>query len=175
MSALTAQQFEELVELALDTALALYVIFADKNVELWDGKFEMILHDGKLLLADSIGPDELRLLYRRCHLSKEIIRQVYRGTDWEVGLQEAQSRAKDDNTRSWKDIAVQDLKLAPQPLPTEFKKLIGKMYGALANHLSGKEVFAQHPSLDQFVDSLAEVLPRRDASPLTAGSAREEK
>jgi phosphoribosylaminoimidazole-succinocarboxamide synthase len=156
LSGLSGQQFENLVELALQTALALHVIFAEKGIELWDGKLEMVAQPAKLLLADSIGPDELRLLYKQCHLSKEIIRQVYRGSNWENSLKRAQKLAQEDGSRSWKEIARDELRVAPEPLPSSFKGLIDKLYGALANHLTQEEVFFDHPSLEE----LAEALPK---------------
>jgi phosphoribosylaminoimidazole-succinocarboxamide synthase len=160
LSGLTGEQFESLVELALQTALALHVIFADKGIELWDGKLEMVAQPTKILLADSIGPDELRLLYKGTQLSKEIIRQVYRGSTWEIALKKAQSMAEQDNSRSWKEIARDQLKAAPDPLPLPFKGLIDKLYGALANHLTGVDVFGDHPKLDELADVLPEELQR---------------
>ncbi|MBX9719787.1 MAG: hypothetical protein K2X81_00190, partial [Candidatus Obscuribacterales bacterium] len=80
ISGLDQEHFQDLVERAQLISLALFHTFSKRGIQLWDGKFEFILHDDKVLLADSIGPDELRLLYEGAHLSKEMIRQVYRGT-----------------------------------------------------------------------------------------------
>jgi len=154
LSGLSGQPFEDLIELALDTALALYVIFAERKIELWDGKVEMVAQDSHPILADSIGPDELRLLYEDCHLSKEMIRQVYRGTQWETQLKEAQKIAKADNSRSWKEVAVNDLKIAPEPLTPAAKQVIDQLYGVLANHLVGEQIFEKHPPLDRFIKEL---------------------
>ena len=43
LSGLNATQFENMIELLFDTALALHVIFADKGMELWDGKIELAI------------------------------------------------------------------------------------------------------------------------------------
>ncbi|HEY9776554.1 MAG TPA: phosphoribosylaminoimidazolesuccinocarboxamide synthase [Planktothrix sp.] len=171
MSCLSGVQFASLVELALDTALALHVLFADKGIELWDGKFEMVADSGRLLIADSVGPDELRLLHKGCHLSKELIRQMYRGTPWEKGLKDAQRLAQMDNTRTWKQIATEQLRIAPEPLLSTFKAIVDKLYGVLANHLLGGEIFADHPGLDAFVRSLPDLL-LSEARAHTAGEGR---
>lgn len=154
MSGLNDVEFESLVELALDTAIGLHVLFAERQMELWDGKLEMCVDGSTLMLADSIGPDELRLLYRGCHLSKEMIRQIYRGTPWERALHKAQQMAKEDPSRSWKDIAIKSLKVAPDPLSPEIKKLVDMLYGVITNTLVGDPVFKELPPLDDYISSL---------------------
>jgi len=159
MSALNAEQFERLTEFAMDLALALYAIFAERKIELWDGKFEFVLGASGLMLADSIGPDELRLLYKGYHLSKEIIRQVYRGGKWQTAISEAQQMARGRKNADWKQICRNELKAEPEPLPAHFKALVDKLYGALANHITGHECFKDHPSLEGFVEALPTALP----------------
>jgi phosphoribosylaminoimidazole-succinocarboxamide synthase len=162
LSALHAPQFHALCELSYNLALALYVLFADKQIELWDGKFEMLLEGDRLLVADSIGPDELRLLHKGRQLSKEMVRQMYRGSAWERGLKEAQRIAKTDNTRSWKQIAREQLRLQPEPLPATYKSVVDKLYGVLANHLLGGEIFKNQPGLDGYIRSLPDLLFGQD-------------
>ncbi len=159
MSGLNADQFEKLTEFTLCLALALYVIFAERNIELWDGKFEFVLAASGLMLADSIGPDELRLLYKDCHLSKEMIRQVYRGGRWETSIKQAQQLAKERNVTGWKEICRKELKAEPEPLSPLFKAVVDKLYGALTNHVTGHEVFRDQPSLEGFVQSLPAATP----------------
>lgn len=154
ISGLEASEFTELSERALSAALALFNVFAEKQIELWDGKFEFITENGKILLADSIGPDELRLLYRGVHLSKEMIRQVYRGTSWERSLKESQEIARSRGTLDWKSICLDELKAAPQPLRPEVKKVLDQLYPVLANHVTGQEIFSGLPKLAEFVDSV---------------------
>lgn len=154
MSGLNPDQFEKLIEYSLDLALALFVLFGEKGIELWDGKLEFVLGAGGLLLADSVGPDELRLLYRGCHLSKEIIRQVYRGGKWETTIKEAQKLALTRPGSDWKEICRSELRCEPEPLPANFKVVIDKLYGCLANHVIGQDLFKDHPSLDGFIDAL---------------------
>ncbi|MCC7531678.1 MAG: hypothetical protein IT342_24455 [Candidatus Melainabacteria bacterium] len=168
ISGLSAFEFEYLIEMSFQAALALYVLFAEKGIELWDGKFEMIIDYGAhkdaestgtstggiLLLADSVGPDELRLIYKGVHLSKEMIRRIYRGSAWEESLKKAQLMAKGRGVADWKGIALGELKSAPEPLAGDEKASIDRLYGTLANHLIGEPVFENHPTLDQFVNAL---------------------
>lgn len=119
LSGLTASQFDALVEQTLMTAVALRQFFAERKIELWDGKFEFLVDYDKsgktsILLADSIGPDELRLIYKNCHLSKEILRQIYKNSDWAKSL----SQAKKQSNKDWKKL----INKGPEPLSPEAKK-----------------------------------------------------
>lgn len=165
---LNGEQFERMTELAFDVALALYVIFAERKMELWDGKIELVHSTAgsglsNLLIADSIGPDELRILYDGCHLSKELFRQHYRGSAWETALKEAQSIAKFAAGRNWKQIINEDLKVEPEPLPSAFKTVADRLYGVIVNQLVGEVVFPNHPSLNDFTSSL----PSNFAAPVS--------
>lgn len=153
---LSAQQFKQLVDLSLSTALALHVLFAECNLELWDGKLEFIYEqptkghankEGRLLLADSIGPDELRLLHNGIHLSKEMLRQYYRSSAWAKSLITAQNIAnkneRTDQERTWQEICQQELKQSPQLLAADMKKLANELYSVLANEILGQKIFVE--------------------------------
>ncbi len=154
MSGLSAPQMLELIDKAQLIALAIFALFGKRGIELWDGKFEFIVADGEILLADSIGPDELRLLYKGTHLSKEMIRQVYRDSHWEKSLKQAQKLAKERASLDWKQICIDELKALPEPFEPEVKKVINRLYGTLTNHVSQEENFKEHPDLDAFVESV---------------------
>lgn len=153
ISGLQAEQFETLSELACLLALALFVLFGERGVELWDGKFEFVADSREILLADSIGPDELRLLYKKCHLSKEMIRQVYRGSVWEESIKTAQELAKKRCSLSWKEICRTELNASPQKFSLEIKQVIDQLYGTIANHLIGQKLFNGCAALDDFVSA----------------------
>jgi phosphoribosylaminoimidazole-succinocarboxamide synthase len=153
ISGLNESQFKDLAERAQLIALACYRIFARCGIELWDGKLEFILHKGALELADSIGPDELRLLFRGSQLSKEMIRQVYRGSTWESALKQAQKLASERGASDWKSICTSELKASPQPLEPGTKAVVNQLYGVLTNLISGEALFADHLQLDEFVNS----------------------
>ena len=156
ISMLTPDEFEDMVELAYDAALALYDLCARRGIELWDGKFEFVTGVEGLLIADSIGPDELRLVYNGQNLSKEMIRQFYRGSKWELATKEAQTLAiSKGRLEEWRQICRTTLKAEPERLPPELKALVDQLYGVIANEVSGEKIFADHPELEEFAKTLA--------------------
>lgn len=159
ISGLNGDQFNDLVVRSQLACLALFSIFRQRGIELWDGKFEFVVRNGEILIADSIGPDELRLLYKETHLSKELIRQVYRGSNWEKSLKDAQKLANERCTLDWKGICINELKAEPQPFTKEVSTVINQLYGVLTNHVSEEDLFKNHQNLDEFVDS-ARILKR---------------
>ena len=156
LSGLSASEFNTMTEVAQDVALALHELFARAGIELWDGKVELlssrtnVADDASIVLADSIGPDELRLLFDGQQLSKEMIRQFYRGSDWENKLKEAQKQATQRGTTAWKEICMRELQSTPEPLSPQFKDSVCKLYGVLANALIEPAPFADHPDLHSF-------------------------
>ena len=122
---LSASHFETLVETSLNIALGLHVLFAESKLELWDGKLEFIFDasqaGGQLLLADSVGPDELRLLHGGIQLSKEVLRQYYRPSPWATSLAEAQNLARQSGQENWQEICKNKLKQKPEPLEARYE------------------------------------------------------
>lgn len=157
VSGLSPEQFERLHMLSQAVALALFHIFQERGIELWDGKVELLFdaasEKASIILGDSVGPDELRLLYKGCHLSKEMIRQVYRGCPWEKGIKDAQAQARLSG-EEWKEIMRAKMKLEPQPLNPTFKAAVDKLYGVIVNHLTAEKLFEDHPDIDKFVSEL---------------------
>ncbi|MAX66217.1 MAG: phosphoribosylamine--glycine ligase [Bacteriovoracaceae bacterium] len=87
ISGLTKAELQELKRLTEIYALSLHHIFSHSQIKLWDGKFEFAFgkkEQGKreIILADSIGPDELRLSFNGLSLSKEYLRSLYKETKW---------------------------------------------------------------------------------------------
>lgn len=160
ISGLNPTTFEQLLELTFDLALALYHIFAQKKLELWDGKFEFLIaresenSDPYLALADSIGPDELRLLYKGKQLSKELIRQIYKGSSWELAVRKAKELTKDDPSVSFKQRCLSELGEKPAPLAADARSVVDRLYPVLANHLTDNQLFSDAGSLDDLVNSL---------------------
>jgi phosphoribosylaminoimidazole-succinocarboxamide synthase len=156
LSGLTATEFNKMTELALDISLALHEIFARAGIELWDGKVELLASESSskdtcdIVLADSVGPDELRLLFDGQQLSKEMIRQFYRGSEWEKTLKKAQQIAFERGTTAWKEICIRELESTPNQLSAEFKESTCKLYCVLANALINPPPFDNHPDLPTF-------------------------
>lgn len=154
LSGLTADQFDMLSEQTLMLAVALCQFFKEREIELWDGKFEFLVEYSKsgtqILLADSIGPDELRLIYKNCHLSKEILRQIYKDSTWAQEL----SSAKKSGSKDWKKIVSK----GPEPLSSDTKKIVDQLYPVITNCIVGNEVFGGCPNLNEYVKTLERVL-----------------
>src|SRR5262249_14212514 len=104
------------------------------------------------------GPDELRLIYKGSHLSKEIIRIYYRGSKWEKAVKESQEMCQQKGISNWKDYCNKNFALSPEPLSPQFKAGIDSLYRVLVNHLCGRAVFAGCPDIDTFVADLQAAL-----------------
>ncbi len=130
-------------------------IFAEVEMELWDGKFEFALdEDRNIMLVDSIGLDEIRLTYQGHPLSKEILRQFYNGSAWLTALNEA----KLTDPKGFKEYCVQKLKQAPEPLKAEKLKLVAEMYRLVSELVLNENKDQQremHKSLSDVMKRLA--------------------
>lgn len=125
LSNLSPKEWENLIHTTERIALGLRGIFAEVGIDLWDGKVEFAAGKGTdrdIILVDSIGPDELRLTKDGVQLSKEIIRQYYKATDWYERLE----TAKEKYGESFKDFIS-----PPERLRTEFKASVEEMYRLL--------------------------------------------
>ena len=172
---LTAEQFEQLVELSLATALGLHALFAEHKLELWDGKLEFVFassstnkEDWQLLLADSVGPDELRLIYKGVQLSKEMLRLYYRHSAWFKSLAQAQNIASKNGQENWQEICQQQLNQSPQTLGSNIKIVADQLYGVIANELLDYPVFSSHPNLETFTTSVKNTLQLYNKEPINA-------
>jgi len=162
ISRLGPEMVGTLIETALLIALGLHHVFGERGLELWDGKLEFVLTvDGKgfehLLLADSIGPDELRLLYKGEQISKEFLRQFYRATPWAEAIRLAQNQAKENPGTDWKKICLQSKGGFPEKLPDNIKTLSDHLYGVVANTVAGEELIPEQPSLVEFISMVSRI------------------
>jgi hypothetical protein len=98
-----------------------------------------------------------------------MIRQIYKDSEWKKKIHQAQELAKKESRRSWKEIAVDELKAAPEQLSARDKAFVDQLYGVLANTLVGAEVFKDHPTLEQFVAALPKGLRSAAPNTVTAG------
>ncbi len=97
-----------------------------RDLELIDGKFEWGLdRESRIMLADAIGPDELRLVEKRrgfhvdpanptkpARLSKEFLREYYRGSAWFQELTELKKGG--DLEPGWQHTVQAPVPLLPQ-------------------------------------------------------------
>lgn len=127
LSGLNDTEWSSLLKVTTTVAETLKEVFGKHNITLWDGKIELALGEyiganREIILVDSIGPDELRLTKEDIQLSKEIIRQYYRQTDWYKQL----DTVKEKHGENFKDF------ISPPPkLPKEFKSHLEELYTIL--------------------------------------------
>lgn len=159
ISELTGDEFRTLYELTLLLSLWLYQAFAERGIKLWDGKFEFAWTPEGLMLVDSIGPDELRLKYQGIQLSKEVIRQFYRGSAWEKAVKKAKNMALYLAGSDWKTICRDDLGESPNPLLPQQKHLVDNLYGALINYFLDASVIPTAMSFDEVISALKKKQP----------------
>ena len=112
------------------------------------------------MLADSVGPDELRVLVKGQQLSKEMLRQFYRGSKWEKALKKSQVMAKEQGNLDWKSICEKDLHESPVPLSEEFKNHVDALYCMLTNTLTDRQAFAGYPDLASFVSKTEDIFTK---------------
>jgi phosphoribosylaminoimidazole-succinocarboxamide synthase len=163
IAGLTNEEFRALGVLTRLIALRLKDVFETVGIELWDGKFEFAFgkkdRNGNraLMLVDSIGPDELRLIKGGAHLSKEALRGFYRPTAWYAGLEEAKKLARERGEKDWKRICKDELKLIPPILAPGVKQRAEMVYKSIAKALSrqfcGNALFPDAWELDEVVKS----------------------
>jgi len=154
ISGLTPGKMEEAIEFSYNIALALRSMFASLGLDVWEGKLEYIVGTDGLRLADTIGPDRLRLFHGATELGDGLLTRAYVGSDWATAVAEAKHRAFQKGTFDWQTICLEELGSAPAPLAPELKTRADQMYGMLANHILGRELFENHPTLEEFVSSL---------------------
>ncbi len=113
---------------------------AVRDADLWndDGKIEVALDsERELMLVDSVGTlDECRFTYHGKHVSKEILRIIYRQTQWYNEI----CRAKERSEKGWRELCS-----PPPPLPEEIVESISNLYTSMANEITGMKFFDSPP------------------------------
>ncbi len=90
------------------------------------------------MVIDVVGTlDECRFTLDGLHVSKEIARQFYKKTDWYGEIEEAKKTAEARGIKDWKSL----VKSQPPNLDPQLKKIIGDMYMAAANEMTGRKLF----------------------------------
>lgn len=136
-------EFNRLIETTKKIAHKLQNIFAQMNIDLWDGKFEYAFSketdaagQRDILLIDSIGPDELRLTYDGVALSKQCLRDFYRGSTWEGAVEQAKALADARGVQDWKDICITELQQTPPALDPVLKETVAMLYTGMAKEIA---------------------------------------
>ena len=121
---LNDHEWKTLLETTKLIALELESLFKSFDITLWDGKVEFALGEfgklgRKIILVDSIGPDEMRLDSQGVQLSKEVIRQFYRQTEWFQKL---------EATKSQHGVNFKNHIAHPPKLPASIREAVEDMY-----------------------------------------------
>lgn len=107
-----------------------------------DGKIEFGFDkDRNLVVVDIFGtPDECRFTWRGIPVSKEVLRQHYRGTEWYQAVETAKKR----DPVNWKNHVT----IHPPPLPQKSAALVSALYKACCNEITERRWFDVAPLED---------------------------
>jgi len=110
-----------------------------------DGKIEVGFDpERRLMVVDVLGTlDECRFTCDGMPVSKEIARLFYRNTEWHHAVEEAKKKDR----QNWKKICS----VAPEPLPSELKGMISRIYSACTNEVTEREWFKDIPPLREIL------------------------
>jgi len=143
-------ELEEVKALLLKVDTVITEIASKAGLVNEDGKIELAFDPSRrLMVVDVVGTlDECRFTYEGLHVSKEIVRQYYRKTEWVRDVEEAKKKAEKEGVEDWKKL----VKTKPPKLDTTLKNIISQMYLATANELTNHKLFT--------IPSLAEVIKK---------------
>lgn len=145
ISGLSTSRFTEMLFLTAWVAGFVRAVYAREGITLEDGKLEWAIdRDGELMLVDAIGPDELRLTFDGISLSKELLREHYRGSAWHEAVLSAKAEAAKRGEQDWKKRVGS---VQPEPLSAERKSQVVLLYQSLCNATTGKKWFKDAPSI----------------------------
>jgi phosphoribosylaminoimidazole-succinocarboxamide synthase len=153
LAGMTDQEWIRFCFLSEWVALFLHHLFKDMGLQLWDGKIEWAfqgLGQRDFMLVDSLGPDEMRLMYGDHHLSKEMLRQFYKTTRWAQQVQASKQESLKKNHENWKEHhQIEAPPILPQYLSDRcslvYRKLVDDLY-----HYQGRSTYfgQEHVSWD---------------------------
>jgi phosphoribosylaminoimidazole-succinocarboxamide synthase len=142
-------------------AIFLRYYFGKMDLQLWDGKLEWAFSSHVIpgnvepkrtfMLVDSIGPDEMRLLWHGHHLSKEMLRQFYKATDWGQKLAIMKAKYVRSEGRLWRE----DPSMVPPLLPPDLRQKCSLIYQKLCDDLClslGRPAVFQRETSDAIKD-----------------------
>ena len=137
IAALNDHEWVELQLMAHLIALNLFSFHHSLGLELWDGKIEVAYKEGaginrSFMLVDSIGIDELRLLYKGKSFSKEFLRETYKTSRWYVAL-EAAKRDAQISGEDFKSLCLKKYESVPEKLHPKIKSRAEAVYRSYAN------------------------------------------
>lgn len=148
IAGLSEEEFECLKALVLKINDIITAETSKVGLENEDGKIELAFDEKRdFMVIDAVGtPDECRFNYKGFEVSKEILRNYYRRTEWYEKIKIHKGK------ENWREIVG-----IPPKLPPKIKKTTSELYMALCNDITRRKFF-DVPKLDQVVKELRELL-----------------
>jgi len=139
IAGLTDEEMEEAKALLLKVDELITRIASKAGLDNEDGKIELAFDpERRFMVVDVVGTlDECRFTYDGLHVSKEVVRQFYRKTDWYSEVEEVKKRAEIEGVQDWKKLC----KTGPPKLDPVLKTIISELYKAAANELTKQKMF----------------------------------
>jgi phosphoribosylaminoimidazole-succinocarboxamide synthase len=158
IAGLTDPELADVKAILLKADETITIAAANAGLKNEDGKIELAFDDKRqLILVDVLGTlDECRFSLEGVHVSKEVARQFYKKTDWYTDLEQAKKDAEAKGVQDWKSLC----KSQPPKLDLKLKTVISQMYMAVANEMSGKELF-NTPKLTKVIENYKEYMGER--------------
>jgi phosphoribosylaminoimidazole-succinocarboxamide synthase len=158
ISGLTDPELADVKAILLKADETITIAAANAGLKNEDGKIELAFDNKRqLILVDVLGTlDECRFSFEGVHVSKEVARQFYKKTDWYTDLEQAKKDAEARGVQDWKSLC----KSQPPKLDLKLKTVISQMYMAVANEMSGKELF-NTPKLVKVIENYKEYMGER--------------
>jgi phosphoribosylaminoimidazole-succinocarboxamide synthase len=158
ISGLTDPELADVKAILLKADETITIAAANAGLKNEDGKIELAFDNKRqLILVDVLGTlDECRFSFEGVHVSKEVARQFYKKTDWYTDLEQAKKDAEAKGVQDWKSLC----KSQPPKLDLKLKTVISQMYMAVANEMSGKELF-NTPKLVKVIENYKEYMGER--------------
>ncbi len=155
IAGLTDPELADVKAILLKADETITIAAANAGLKNEDGKIELAFDDKRqLILVDVLGTlDECRFSFEGVHVSKEVARQFYKKTDWYTDLEKAKKDAEAKGVQDWKSLC----KSQPPKLDLKLKTVISQMYMAVANEMSGKELF-NTPKLAKVIENYKEYM-----------------
>jgi phosphoribosylaminoimidazole-succinocarboxamide synthase len=158
ISGMNECEWIELQQMTNLIALNLFRFHHDLGLELWDGKIEVGFIPGSngnrsFMLVDSIGIDELRLLYKGKSFSKEFLRETYKGSAWFLNLEAAKKDVLVVGG-DFKEVCLSKYNSSPLKLNPEVKARAEAVYKSYSNAVTskvlGKKFFSEEFNLEDY-------------------------
>jgi phosphoribosylaminoimidazole-succinocarboxamide synthase len=145
---LTEQEVEEIKDTLVKTDKVITKAASKARLKNEDGKIELAFNPQReVIVVDVIGTlDECRFTYKGLHVSKEVARQFYKGTEWYKDIEVAKEEAKSRGIEDWKPLC----RTKPNKIDPNLKRIIRDMYSSVANDFISKRIF-DSPKLDEVV------------------------